>query len=57
MSSDEHFCFSLVLAIVSIWFMFAWMVAYETGDKSTQDFLYWDAVTDDPFIAWYMSSN
>ena len=57
MNPEENFCFMMVMGLVTIWFMFAWMVTYETGDKSTQDFLFWDAVTDDPFIAWYMSSD
>ena len=33
------------------------IATYETLDKGTQDYLFWEAVTDDPFIAWYMSSD
>jgi len=57
MEEDQRFCFAVVIGLLYIWFMLSWMVAYDTGDKSTQDFLFWDAVTDDPFIAWYMSSG
>ena len=57
MNPEEHFCFAVVLGFLYIWVMFAWMVSYESGDQQTKDFLFWDAVVDDPFIAWYMSSG
>lgn len=55
--NSDSFCFAVIIGILYIWFMFSWMVAYDTGDQQTKDFLFWDAVTDDPFIAWYMSSD
>ena len=50
-------CFAVMAVLFYMFIMLSWLIVYDTGSDQTKSFLIWDALTDDPFIAWYMSSD
>lgn len=53
----DAFCFVLFGVLLYMLLMLCWLIVYDTGSEQTKNFLIWDALTDDPLIAWYMSSD
>jgi hypothetical protein len=45
-------CFVVFGVVFYIFFMLSWLIVYDTGSEQTKTFLMWEALTDDPLIAW-----
>ncbi len=56
-NNADAFCVALMAVFFYMFIMLSWLIVYDTGSEKTKSLLMWDSLTDDPLIAWYMSSK